>query len=293
MEKSLGYCYGNSHISNYPEINTNNKAEKICNDNSAICKAEKICNDFIDQYGVNGMQVCVSRKNKIIWSSAFGYADIVNNIYVTDSTKFRINSISKSLTSLALIKLVSEGKINLDTPIHKYIPEFPTKAFPITTRQLAGHFAGFRDYDENNLNDYIRTEHYDNSIHALKVFENDTLLFQPGSGFSYSTFGWNLIGAIVEKLSGKDYLAYMAENICKPLGLENTCGDNIKTKISNRSKFYDATGEQNDLGDLSYKYSGGGLLSTCKDLIKVGNEILYGSYIDINQENSFSNTAYF
>ena len=63
-------------------------------------------------------------------------------------------------------------------------------------------------------------------------------------------------------------------------GLENTCGDNIKNKISNRSKFYDATGEQNDLGDFSYKYPGGGLLSTCKDLIKIGNEILYGSYID-------------
>ena len=71
------------------------------------------------------MQICVSRKNKIIWSGALGYADIANHIYVTDSTRFRINSISKSLTSLALIKLVSEGKINLDSPIQKYIPEFP------------------------------------------------------------------------------------------------------------------------------------------------------------------------
>ena len=92
---------------------------------SAICKAEKICKDFIDQNGVNGIQVCVSKKNKIVWSGALGYADIVDKIYVTDSTKFRINSISKSLTSLALIKLVSEGKINLDSPIQKYIPEFP------------------------------------------------------------------------------------------------------------------------------------------------------------------------
>lgn len=291
-KKVWGIVTATVTLSNYPDLNINKEAEKICTDNSAICNAEKICRDFIYQYGVNGMQICVSRKNKIIWSGALGYADIANHIYVSDLTKFRINSISKSLTSLALIKLVSEGKINLDSPIQKYIPEFPPKAFPITMRQLAGHLAGVRGYDENNLNDYIRTEHYDNSIQALKVFENDTLLFKPGSRFYYSTFGWNLIGAIIEKVSGKDYLSYMAENICKPLGLENTCGDNIKSKISNRSKFYDVTGKQNDLGDISYKYPGGGLLSTCKDLIKIGNEILYGSYIDTRTKKTLFQTQH-
>jgi len=291
-KKVWGIVTATVTLSNYPDLNTNKKVEKICDDNSAVCKAEKLCKDFIDQYGVNGMQICVSRKNKIIWSGAFGYADIAKNIYATDSTKFRINSISKSLTSLTLIKLVSEEKINLDSPIQKYIPEFPPKPYPITTRQLAGHLAGFRDYDENNLNDYIRTEHYDNSIQALKIFENDTLLFKPGAKFSYSTFGWNLIGAIIEKVSGRNYLTYMAENICKPLGLQNTCGDNIKNKISNRSKFYDVTGEQNDLGDLSYKYPGGGLLSTSKDLIKIGNEILYGSYIDARSKKTLFQTQH-
>jgi len=291
-KKVWGIVAATVTLTNYPDLNTNKVAEKICNDNSAICKAEKLCKDFIDQYGVNGMQICVSRNNKIIWSGALGYADIASQIYVTDSTKFRINSISKSLTSLALIKLVSEGKINLDSPIQKYIPEFPPKPFPITTRQLAGHLAGFRDYDENNLNDYIRTEHYDNSMQALKIFESDTLLFKPGSRFSYSTFGWNLIGAIIEKVSGRNYLTYMVENICKPLDLENTCGDNIKNKISNRSKFYDVTGEQNDLRDISYKYSGGGLLSTSKDLVKIGNEILYGSYIDTKWKKTLFQTQH-
>jgi len=273
-------------LSNYPNQPINKEDKNECKENLTVCKAEKICKDFIDQNGVNGIQVSVSRKNKIVWSDALGYADIVNNIYVTDSTKFRVNSISKSMTSLALIKLVSEGKLNLDSPIQKYIPAFPQKPYKITTRQLAGHLAGFRDYDETNLNDYIRTEHYDNSIQALKIFENDTLLFKPETRFYYSTFGWNLIGALIEKVSGKDYLTYMAENIWKPLGLQNTCGDNIKNKISNRSKFYDVSGEENDLGDLSYKYSGGGLLSTSKDLIKIGNEILYGSHIDTKMKKS-------
>ncbi len=291
-KKVRGIVAATVTLSNYPNIPSNKNDENECKDNLEVCKAEKICREFVDQNGVNGMQVCVSQKNKIIWCNNFGYADIINKVYVSDSTKFRINSISKSLTSLALIKLVSEEKLDLDSPIQKYIPEFPKKSFPITTRQLAGHLAGFRDYDENNLNDYIRTEHYDNSTQALKIFENDTLLFKPETKFYYSTFGWNLIGAIIEKVSGKDYLTYMTENIWKPLGLDATCGDNVKSKISNRSKFYDVTGEENELGDLSYKYSGGGLLSTSKDLIKIGNEILYGSYFDTKSKKSLFQTQH-
>lgn len=289
-KKVRGIVAATVTLSNYPDLNSTKKNENDCQGNVAACKAEKICKDFIDQNGVNGVQVCVSKKNKIVWSGSLGYADIVNKVYVTDSTKFRINSISKSITSLALVKLVSEGKLDLDSPIQKYIPEFPKKSSPITIRQLAGHLAGFRDYDENNLNDYIRTEHFDNSIQALKIFENDTLLFEPGTRFHYSTFGWNLIGAIIEKVSGKDYLTYMASNFWEPLGLENTCGDNIKNKISNRSKFYDVTGEEDDLGDFSYKYAGGGLLSTGKDLIKIGNEILNGSHIDTKMKKSLFQT---
>ena len=258
----------------YPKKNTNIAVQNESQKELAICKAEKISHHFIDQTGVNGMQISVMHKDKIKWSFSSGYADVENQILVTDSTKFRINSISKSMTSLALIKLIGGGKLNLDSPIQNYFPEFPKKTFPITTRQLAGHTAGFRDYDENDLSDYIRTMHYENSIQASKIFENDTLLFKPGTRFAYSTFGWNLIGAIVEKVSGLDYLSYMQSNIWQPLGLKNTCGDNNTVQISNRSRFYEITGEENNLGDFSYKYAGGGILSTANDLVKFGNAML-------------------
>jgi CubicO group peptidase (beta-lactamase class C family) len=250
-----------------------------CVNSSATCKAEKACQQFMDETGINGMQICVSKKNKTIWNASFGYSDVYNKIPVTDATKFRINSVSKSITSLALLKLVDENKLHLDSPIQKYIPTFPAKKYPITTRQLAAHMAGFRDYDENNLDDYIRHKHYDNAIQALEVFEHDTLLFKPGTRFSYSTFGWNLIGALIESISKEAYLDYMQQNIFQPLKLVHTCGDNVKVNISNRSKFYDAAGEENDLGDVSYKYAGGGLLSTATDLVQFGNEILYGKHI--------------
>ena len=256
------------------------KKDIVCDDNSAECQAEKLCRDFMDETGMNGLQLCVSLGNKIIFSTALGLADVQNGVPVTDSTRFRINSVSKAMTSTALIQLISTHRLELDSPVQKYIPDFPRKRYAITTRQAAGHLAGFRDYNENDPGDYIRYEHFDNAMQALKIFKNDTLLFKPGTRFSYSTFGWNLIGAIIESISGENYLDYMSVNIWKPLNLRNTCGDVINAKIPNRSKFYDAAGQENDLGDLSYKYSGGGLLSTAGDLIKFGNEMLRGARID-------------
>jgi CubicO group peptidase (beta-lactamase class C family) len=251
-----------------------------CTGNVQACIAERQTKEFMTENSINGMQVVISKHNKITYSANLGYTDRENKIPVTAATRFRINSISKSVTSLALIKLVAEGKIDLDATIQTYLPQFPLKKYPVTIRQLAGHLAGFRDYDENNLSDYIRTQHYPNAIAALDIFKDDTLLFKPGTAFHYSVYGWNLLGAVIESVSGETYLQYMAKNIWTPLRLTSMTGDEINKTILNRSKFYDATGEVNDLGDLSYKYPAGGLLSTATDLVTMGNELLHGKFID-------------
>ena len=184
------------------------------------------------------------------------------------------------MTSAALIQLVSENKLDLDAPIQKYVSSFPAKKYPFTTRQLAGHLAGIRDYNEKDLNDLVRQEHYENATQAIKIFADDSLLFKPGTQFHYSTFGWNLIGAVIEGASGKSYLDYMQESIWKPMGMLNIGGDDNTKSIPARSKFYDANGNENEYGDFSYKYSGGGLLSTAEDLVKFGNELLHGNTLD-------------
>ena len=281
-KKVRGIVTATVSLSNQTSPNTNGETKVPCGSDLAICQADQLCKDFIEENGLNGVQISVGKGNKVIWTSAFGYADSENKIPVSDSTRFRINSVSKSMTSVALIKLVSEGKLDLDAPIQKYVPSFPTKKYPITTRQLAGHLAGIRDYKEDDLRDFIRTEHFENAMQAMTVFKDDSLLFKPDTKFHYSTFGWNLIGAIIEGISKENYLDYMKKNIWRPIGLSNTCGDDNSSPIHNRSKFYDLTGQANDLGDWSYKYSGGGLLSTTEDLVKFGNEILNGKYIDPN-----------
>jgi CubicO group peptidase (beta-lactamase class C family) len=137
--------------------------------------------------------------------------------------------------------------------------------------------AGIRHYKENDPNDLTRTEHYASATDALKIFENDSLLFKPGEKFYYSSFGWNLIGAIIENVSREPYLHYMSRHIWKPLEMNHTYGDVADSSMVLKSKFYGPTGKEAPFEDLSYKYSGGGLLSTGQDLVKFGNALLHGN----------------
>ncbi len=282
-EKVRGILAATVTVSNQPPTSqavSTIAPEKPCQESSAACSAIQACNDFLGESNVSGLQLCVSVKGKIKLSRGFGFADVENKLPVTPTTRFRINSVSKSLTSAALIKLLSENKLDLDALIQKYIPSFPLKKYSFTTRQLAGHLAGIRDYHQNDLTDLVRTEHYETATQAIEIFKNDSLLFKPGSQFHYSTFGWNLIGAVIEGASGQNYLDYMQEHIWKPMAMINTVGDDNTKNISERSKFYDAMGEENNYGDFSYKYPGGGLLSTAEDLVKFGNELLYGNTLN-------------
>lgn len=279
-KKVRGIVTATALLSNQNTLIAKKEPKNPCQKDLAVCKATQLCSDFMDETGTNGIQLSVGKEGKLVWSGTFGYADSENKIRVNDSTLFRINSISKSMTSVALLKLVMEGKLDLDAPVQKYAPGFPLKKYPITTRQLAGHLSGVRDYKEDDLRDLIRTGHFQNATQALAVFKDDSLLFKPRERFHYSTFGWNLIGAIIEGITKEDYLAYMKEHVWSPIGLHSTRGDDSSVPIPNRSKFYDVTGQPNDLGDMSYKYPGGGLLSTTNDLVKFGDEILYGQYVD-------------
>ncbi len=270
-------------VSNQPV--TRREQPKPCSDKDMICKATKLVETFIDETGVNGMQLCVSKDGATKWLGLFGDSNSQLQTPVSAQTKFRINSVSKSVTSLALLKLVSEGKLDLDAPIQNYLPQFPAKKHPITARQLGGHLAGIRDYQEENLNDLIRTEHYNSSIDALNIFKDDTLLFEPGTRFHYSSYGWNLLGALIEKITGKYYLDYMNESVFGPMGMSSTMGDDATLTIPNRSTFYDLTGQPNDLGDISYKYASGGLLSTAEDLVKFGNQILKDKNVSSKQRD--------
>jgi serine beta-lactamase-like protein LACTB, mitochondrial len=238
----------------------------------------RIQNDFASS--VPGLSVAVAEDGKLIWSEGFGFADIEAKKPVTPRTLFRIGSISKPITSAGLMLLVEKGKLDLDADIHRYLPDFPDKGHPITTRQLAGHLAGIRHYkgDEVYLN-----HHYATVRESLTIFENDPLLSVPGERYSYSSYGFNLISAVMEGASGQQFLPYMNAAVFSPLGLTNTMADDVTRVIPERTRYYktNATGgfELEPDVDNSYKWASGGFISTPEDLVRFGSAHLRAGFL--------------
>jgi CubicO group peptidase (beta-lactamase class C family) len=177
----------------------------------------------------------VAVNGRLVWTQGYGYADLELKVPVTPETKFRIGSVSKSLTAAAVARLVQQGKLDVDVPVQRYVPTFPDKGVVITTREVGGHLAGIRHYRDD---DFENCTHYKNVIDALDVFKNDPLIAPPGTKFSYSSYGFNLISAVVRGAAGESFRRYMHDNVFEPLGIKNTAPDEEDTLVPNRARFY-------------------------------------------------------
>lgn len=229
---------------------------------------------------VPGLSVAVAADGNIIWSEGFGYADLEKKAPVTTSTRFRIGSVSKSVTAAGLALLVERGKLDLDAPVQKYVPDFPNKGAVITTRLLAGHLAGIRHYKGD---EFLLNKPFKNVREGLTIFENDPLIAPPGTKYSYSTYGWNLISAVMEVAAKQEFLSYMEQSVFKPLGMKSTRPDLAGADDPQRTQFYDSETQGefvvSPAVDISYKWAGGGFLSTSEDLVRFGSAHLYPGFL--------------
>ena len=224
---------------------------------------------------IPGFAIAVAVDGRIVWSEAFGFANLEAKLETTPATQFRIGSVSKPLTATAIAQLFEIGKLDLDAPVQRYVPTFPQKGTPITTRLAGGHLAGLRHYqgDEFMLNRRFATVN-----EGLSIFKDDPLVAPPGTRFSYSSYGFNLLSAVVEGASGEEFLAYMSRHVFKPLRMVATAPDRNDSLIPNRTRFYDRRAEggyaPSATVDNSYKWAGGGFLSTAEDLVRFGSAML-------------------
>jgi CubicO group peptidase (beta-lactamase class C family) len=246
----------------------------------AVTRARAIvCDQLLPR--IPGLQVAIGVNGTLVWSEGFGYADRERNIPVTNETQFRIGSVSKPLTAAGVALLYQQGKLDLDAPVQRYVPSFPGKGYPITTRQLAGHLSGMRNYrgDEPLLN-----RRFNRVLDGLALFERDSLLFPPGTRFGYSSPGWILISAVVEGASGQDFLGYMSRAVFAPLGMTHTAPDRTDSVIPHRTHFYDADSAAGFVTapavDNSYKWASGGFLSSAEDLVKFGSALLEPGFLN-------------
>jgi len=242
---------------------------------------EQFITDTMRVLGAPGVAVCVMRDGQVLWSRGFGMADLEQRVPVTAETRFRIGSVSKALTSVAIGRLVEEGRLDLDAPVQRYVTGFPLKRYPITVRQVAGHLAGIRHYLPG---EFENREHYPTITQGLAIFAADSLLFEPGTRYSYSSYGYNLLGAVIEGASGRSYLEYMSEAVLAPAGMTHTSPEHPDSIIPGRGRYYtraDSTGPivNAPFVDNTYKWPSGGYLSTAEDLARMGDRLLGGELL--------------
>jgi serine beta-lactamase-like protein LACTB len=273
----LFYCYSVS-----AQTSGTNQFIRDQSFKKAIQTSKRYIDSLQSSQHIPGLSICVGNRDKILWAEGFGSADLENQVPVTINSMFRLGSVSKVLTSLGVGRLYQQGKLDLDASIQRYLPDFPEKRYSFTARQLAGHTAGIRHYGPNDPTS--TPKRYKSVQEGLAIFSKDSLLFKPGSAYNYSTYGYNLLSAVVEAAAGKDFLSYMRDSIFLPLGLTHTSPDYNDSILPGRVRFYEniKNGKVVNaaLVDNSYKWAGGGFLSTPVDLVNMIRGLLNHRLLD-------------
>jgi CubicO group peptidase (beta-lactamase class C family) len=208
-------------------------------------------------------------KDDFIWVKGFGYADLENKTLASADSAYRLASVQKSMTAAAILQLAEQGKINLDAEVQTYVPYFPKKKYPITVRQLLYHLSGLPHYVNRDVEQHIK-EHK-TTREAIAIFEGFDLIAEPGTKFSYSSYGYNLLGAVIEGASKQSYADYMREHVWQPLGMNNTRMDDPLDLIPNRVRGYqiiDGELKNSEFIDVSSRFAAGGARGTVTDLLR-------------------------
>ncbi|HSF48440.1 MAG TPA: serine hydrolase domain-containing protein, partial [Burkholderiales bacterium] len=214
--------------------------------------------------------VLVAENGKIIFKKGYGMANMEWNIPVETDTKFRLGSITKQFTSMLILQLVHEGKIKLEGKLTDYLPDYRKDTGDrITIHQLLNHTSGIPSYTGlPNFSQEISRNPY-NVSDFVKKYASGDLEFEPGTKFKYNNSGYFLLGAIVERVTGKPYEQALKERILDPLGMKNTGYDRHATILAKRAAAYEKRPDgyiNAPYLDMSLPYAAGSLYSTVEDL---------------------------
>ncbi len=257
----------------------------------------------LEQSGVPSLQVAVGSKGEVIYEGAFGLADLEQNVVASVETRYRSASISKWLTATVAMKLAEQGTLDLDQSIQEYCPQFPRKRWPITARHLLTHTAGIRHYPDyetefaqatsdkeradierrqnrDALGTYTR---YTDVIAPLANFKDALLVFEPGTDWLYTSFGYRVLACVIEGAAGRTYQSQLNAEVFEPIGMTRTVSDDAWAIVPNRVAGYRLNrGEpirRADMRDVSENLPAGGHLTTATDLIRFAQAFQSGQLV--------------
>jgi CubicO group peptidase (beta-lactamase class C family) len=249
----------------------------------AVKQGQQVARTGLTEQNLPALSVAVGVGGDIVWTEAFGFSDLENRVPVTPSMRFRTGDTSKALASAAVGLLLEKNALKLDDEIQTYVPDYPKKPWPVTLRQLMGQTAGLT----TDRGDEAWLEPCERTLDGLKLFTKHQLRFEPGTGFSPSSYGWILVSAAVEAAAHEPFFKFMRDEVFEPLGMEDTLPDSAVNPPSSRVTFYfprfagDTTYGPESVreGDHSCYAGGGAFLSTPSDMVRFGMAINGGKLL--------------
>lgn len=233
-----------------------------------------------------GLAIGVSRDGRVLLSRGYGFANLETRTPVTADTVFRVGSITKEFTAACVLLLAERGRLSLDDPLAKFLPAFP-RGGEVTLRQLLTHTSGVHDY--TSLPDFVTAiSHQELSTAAMvDVIARERPLFDfpPGTKYSYSNSGFFLLGAVIERVSGQSYAAFVEANVLSPLGLRHTRPDSYAEIVPGRASGYDASKDapggfaNADYISITVAAAAGAMRSTVGDLLRWHDALLGGKLL--------------
>ena len=252
---------------------------------SAVERGRQAVRAALTEQNLPGLSAAVGVGGDLVWAEGFGWADLDKRVPVGPQTRFRIGTASTTLTSAAVGLLLEKDRLKLDDEIQAYVPEFPKQQWRVTLRQLMGHVAGVRNDggDEGPL----FSQRCERPVDALPAFAERALLFEPGTQYRYSSYGWIVVSAAVDAAGGEPFLTFMRKRVFEPLGMNDTMPDSATEPIADRvTPYFPRFGADPSYGlhlmrPLDYScYAGASVfLSTPSDLVRFGMAINSGKLL--------------
>ena len=239
-------------------------------DPSIAAKVDQVFARWTDQ--TPGCGVGVSIKGRRVLERAYGMADLEHDVKNAPDTIFEAGSVSKQFTAAAVLLLAREGRLSLDDPVRKHIPELPDYGVPLTIRHMLTHTSGLRDWGNvAGIAGWPRTTRVHTHAHVLDIVSRQrSLNFPPGTRYSYSNTGYNLAAIIVSRVSGESFAEFSHKRIFEPLGMTRTSWRDDYTRIVRGRAIAYSDGRDGFRLNMPFEnvHGNGGLLTTVGDLLR-------------------------
>ena len=269
--KTLPIHKGVESVSSTPAIVLTNRYAGPVEESRRLARA------LLVERNVPGLSVAVAVNGEVVWAESFGWSDVERGTLLTPQTRVRLGALSKPLTAFAVALLHDQGRLDLDAPVQKYVPAYPAKQWPVTTRQLMGDVGGVHRIRGDN-NDAMPDAHCERVDEAVAMLADDPLLFQPGTQHRYSIWGWVLVSAVVEGAAGEPFARVMTRRVFEPLAMTRTVvsEDDASDAVT---RFHPPRGlwgvrlgpKESTRPDYSCVAGAGAFLSTPTDLVRFGS----------------------